>query len=786
MSPVTFEDWGFDSCNPPYNYVSGVGYAHLGADSQGTHAGQTVVAIGAGTVVSYHPPYWGPGAALGIETVAGDGTRFIALYGHVTASVSVGNSVVAGQAIATLWDQGSNSHLHLGVRPLSPGENAGSVPLLGSARCTSTASPPTGGFVDPIPWLAAHAPGGGGGGFTGYVAAFQANTGSLWTVGAAGASGPGDMQLGMAAGTSPALSALSNGSWEVAFQANTGSLWTVGNDSHGAWNLGMMPGSSPSIAGLTGGGYVVAFQANTGHLWVVGAAGASGPGDTQLGMMPGTSPVITPLSNGSWEVAFQANTGSLWTVGNDSHGAWNLGMMPGSSPSIAGLTGGGYVVAFQANTGHLWVVGAAGASGPSDTQLGIMPRTSPAITPLSNGSWEVAFQANTGSLWTVGNDSHGAWNLGMMSGTSPCIAGLSSGYVTAFQANTGSLWTVGAAGASGQGAWNLGMMSGTSPAIAGRYGGSCAPAAPDSNPPSVAITSKPANPVASTSASFGFTGSDVGSPPVSISCALDGPTWASCTSPKSYSGLSNGVHTFFVRATDQAGNISAAQAYQWRVDTVAPAAGLTAPTGVATLSSSVKVSWTGSDTGGSGVAKYQVRYTRATYSGGFAAWVYPSSWQALTTTSLAQTGLAQGYDYCWSVRAIDGAGNTSAWSANKCTAVALDDRALAASSGWTRATSSAWWNSTASTTKTLNTTLTRTSAQLDRVGIVATKCASCGIVGIYVGSTLIGKINLYAASTAYRQLILLPKFTYRTGTVVVKTLTSSKTIQIDGLAISRT
>jgi hypothetical protein len=309
----------------------------------------------------------------------------------------------------------------------------------------------------------------------------------------------------------------------------------------------------------------------------------------------------------------------------------------------------------------------------------------------------------------------------------------------------------------------------------------------DSTAPSVSITSQPANPVASTSASFSFSGSDAGSPPVVFSCALDTPRWTSCTSPKSYVGLSNGAHTFFVRATDQAGNTSAAQAYSWRVDTVAPAASLTGSTGVATIGSSVKVSWTGADTGGSGVAKYQVRYTRAAFSGGFAAWAYPSSWQALTTTTLTQSGLAKGYDYCWSVRAIDRAGNASAWSANRCTAIALDDRLLAAAtSGWTRASNTAWWNSTATTTKTLNARLTRTSAQLDRVGIVATKCASCGIVGIYVGSTLIGKINLYAASTHYRQLILLPRFSYRTGTVTVKVLTSGKTIQIDGLTVSRT
>lgn len=86
----------------------------------------------------------------------------------------------------------------------------------------------------------------------------------------------------------------------------------------------------------------------------------------------------------------------------------------------------------------------------------------------------------------------------------------------------------------------------------------------------------------------------------------------------------------------------------------------------------------------------------------------------------------------------------------------------------------------------MNARLTRASAQRDRVGIVATKSASCGIVGVYVGSALIGKINLYAASTAYRQLILLPKFSCRTGTVTVKVSPAAKPFQIDGLSISRT
>jgi hypothetical protein len=51
----------------------------------------------------------------------------------------------------------------------------------------------------------------------------------------------------------------------------------------------------------------------------------------------------------------------------------------------------------------------------------MMHGTSPSIAGLSGGGFEVAFQANTGSLWSVGASNHGAWNLGMMSNTSPSI-----------------------------------------------------------------------------------------------------------------------------------------------------------------------------------------------------------------------------------------------------------------------------------------------------------------------------------------------------------------------------
>ena len=286
--------------------------------------------------------------------------------------------------------------------------------------------------------------------------AFQANTSSLWTV---GADNHGAWGLGMMAGTSPSIVNLANGGYEVAFQANTGNLWTAGSAGTRDWGLGMMAGSSPAITALPGGGYVVAFEANTTNLWT---AGTDGVRDWGLGMMSGTSPAIATLGNGNYEIAFQANTSSLWTVGSDNHGAWGLGMMAGSSPAITALPGGGYVAAFEANTTNLWT---AGTDGVRDWGLGMMSGTNPAITTLSNGNYEIAFQANTSSLWTVGSDNHGAWGLGMATTSSPAIAPQpNGGYVAAFEANTTSLWIAGSPGVRDLG---LGMWAGTSPAVAG-------------------------------------------------------------------------------------------------------------------------------------------------------------------------------------------------------------------------------------------------------------------------------------------------------------------------------
>ena len=73
----------------------------------------------------------------------------------------------------------------------------------------------------------------------------------------------------------------------------------------------------------------------------------------------------------------------------------------------------------------------------------------------------------------------------------------------------------------------------------------------DTTPPDTSISSGPSSTTTSTSASFGFSSSEDDS---TFQCSLDAEVASSCTSPKVYSSLGVGAHTFTVTATDAAGN----------------------------------------------------------------------------------------------------------------------------------------------------------------------------------------------------------------------------------------
>jgi HYR domain len=94
----------------------------------------------------------------------------------------------------------------------------------------------------------------------------------------------------------------------------------------------------------------------------------------------------------------------------------------------------------------------------------------------------------------------------------------------------------------------------------------------DTTAPTVSITGGPTGTVASTTASIPFTTNEG-----TLACSLDSASFAGCSSPASLSGLTDGSHTFQVRATDAAGNAATASR-SWTVDATPPT--FVAPTSV--------------------------------------------------------------------------------------------------------------------------------------------------------------------------------------------------------------
>ncbi len=90
----------------------------------------------------------------------------------------------------------------------------------------------------------------------------------------------------------------------------------------------------------------------------------------------------------------------------------------------------------------------------------------------------------------------------------------------------------------------------------------------DTTPPQTSIGSGPSGDTTQRAASFSFSTSEAGS---TFQCKLDAGSWAACSSPQSYSGLTVADHTFSVRATDAAGNVDGSPATRsWTVEATPP------------------------------------------------------------------------------------------------------------------------------------------------------------------------------------------------------------------------
>ncbi len=219
----------------------------------------------------------------------------------------------------------------------------------------------------------------------------------------------------------------------------------------------------------------------------------------------------------------------------------------------------------------------------------------------------------------------------------------------------------------------------------------------DTSSPSTSITAKPSDPSASSSASFSFSGDDgSGSGIAGYKCKLDGGDYEDCTSPKDYSSLADGSHTFMVFAADLAGNGETPVSYTWVVDTSAPSTSITAKPSDPSTSSSASFSFSGNDGSGTGVAGYQCKLDSGDYAG--------------CTSPKTYSGLSDG-SHTFMVYAVDAAGNSDS-----------------------SPDSSTWW------IDTINPTLTMTSTVSDTTNvspIPVTVTSSESLIGFSVEDIIV-------------------------------------------------
>jgi uncharacterized protein (TIGR03382 family) len=167
----------------------------------------------------------------------------------------------------------------------------------------------------------------------------------------------------------------------------------------------------------------------------------------------------------------------------------------------------------------------------------------------------------------------------------------------------------------------------------------------DLTPPDTRFTSVPTSRTNSTTANFDFAHVGTEPGPVTYQCKLDSETdFTDCTSPKSYTGLSEGAHFLFVRAVDAAGNVDPTPArHDWTVDLTPPDTTVSAgpPRYTNSRNASLQFTHVGTETG---TVTYRCKLETETL---FTACTSPRTY----------AGLADG-TYTFLVRAVDAAGNS--------------------------------------------------------------------------------------------------------------------------------
>jgi hypothetical protein len=215
------------------------------------------------------------------------------------------------------------------------------------------------------------------------------------------------------------------------------------------------------------------------------------------------------------------------------------------------------------------------------------------------------------------------------------------------------------------------------------------------------------------------------------------------------------------------------------LDTAGPVATVTGPPAGTSLATALPVKWSTVDSL-TGTKSTDVIVRSAPWNGGFGPQQVIGN--DLVSGSLGFTA-TPGSTHCFSVQAVDNAGNLGYRSDESCTTVPLDDTALTGKK-WKRVAPAGAFNTTATVTKKKGRKLVLTGVQARHLALLVTKTKKGGKVKVLWNGALLKKVSLNGSGPA--TVTLADLATVQTGTLTIKVISKDgRKVSVDGLVVGK-
>ncbi len=297
----------------------------------------------------------------------------------------------------------------------------------------------------------------------------------------------------------------------------------------------------------------------------------------------------------------------------------------------------------------------------------------------------------------------------------------------------------------------------------------------------VTITHGPPYWTRATEASFRFSTAEP------LECRLDvhrdaRARWKPCADPHAVPGpLAEGRHVLDVRPAGD--DPAAGDSWVWRIDVAPPTiADVLEPETFWQRDRNVTVSWGATD-GLSGVRDYTLRYDKWTAAGAArhaVPWITASKVTGATFISRGGT------TYCFQATAHDRAGNAApGWSAPRCFALPLDDRAFERKGRWLQRSDAPDSFLDTYLESVQRGASLRRGVVAKRIALLVGTCPRCGSVAVRWRGRVVKEISLRSTRTKARKLVPIARFpAAERGVLKVVVTSSGRPVRIDGLGVS--